>query len=278
MTFQAVSRRRFASVRVSSAQLLARAPPHAMRERMPTWTRGETTIHYEVYGTGYPVLLFAPGGMRSSIAWWARAPFHPVRELAAELRLVALDQRNAGDSRGPVTASDGWPTYASDHAALLDHLGIDRCHILGGCIGGSFGLRLIANEPARVSAAVLQQPIGLAGDNRSAFYGLFDNWGEELARDRPDVTPEALAGLKANLYGGDFVFSVTRDDVRQCPVPLLVLRGNDVYHPAEISEEIARLAPRAELVRSWKEGDDVTRAVACVRAFFEANTPPGAVG
>jgi hypothetical protein len=50
-----------------------------------------------------------------------------------------MDQRNAGGrSRAPVTAQDGWHSYAADHIALLDHLRIDRCHLFGQCIGGSF--------------------------------------------------------------------------------------------------------------------------------------------
>jgi pimeloyl-ACP methyl ester carboxylesterase len=249
------------------------AVSRAMDQAMPTFTCEETEIHYEVHGDGYPVVLFAPGGMRSSIPYWDRSPFHPVRELRGQFRVVAIDQRNAGQSRAPVSAKDGWHTYAADHLALLDHLGIDRCHLLGACIGGSFSLRLIATAPERVTAAVLLQPIGLGGDNRHVFHALLDGWAEELVRDRPDLTPEAFAGLRSNLYGGDFVFSVSRDDVRRCPAPLLVLRGNDVYHPAETSEEIARIAPRAELVASWKDGPDVRLAVARVLAFLAEHTP-----
>jgi len=54
---------------------------------------------------------------------------------------------------------------------------------------------------------------------------------------------------------------------------LLVLRGNDVYHPAPISEEVASLAPRAELVHDWKTGEDLPRAVARVREFLSEHTP-----
>ncbi|MBV9946831.1 MAG: alpha/beta hydrolase [Myxococcales bacterium] len=241
---------------------------------MPTFTRGDVTIHYAEYGSGYPVLLLAPGGMRSTIAYWDRAPFHPVRELSDRYRLVALDHRNAGRSTAPVKASDGWHTFAEDHLALLDHLRIERCHLLGGCIGGAFALRLIADAPARVSAAVIQQTIGLHGENRRVFHDLFDGWAAELQAHRPDVTAEALAGFRHNLFGGDFVFSVSRDDLRRCPAPLLVLRGNDVYHPAEISEEVARLAPHAELVPSWREGDDRHHAVERLRAFFAEHAPP----
>jgi pimeloyl-ACP methyl ester carboxylesterase len=240
---------------------------------MPTLTCGDTSIHYEVHGSGYPVLLFAPGGMRSSIGFWDRMPFHPVRELAGSFQVVAMDQRNAGQSRAPVNASDGWRSYTSDHLALLDHLGMERCHVLGGCIGGSFALSLLTVAPSRVAAAVLQQPIGLGGGNRGLFHQMFDGWAEELVRTRPDVTPDALAGLRANLYDGDFVFSVSPDDVRSSAAPLLVLRGDDPYHPAETSEEIARIARRGELISRWKEGDEVGRAVARVRAFFEENVP-----
>ena len=75
------------------------------------------------------------------------------------------------------------------------------------------------------------------------------------------------------MYDGEFVFSVSRASVADCPAPLLVLRGNDVYHPSSISEEIVRLAPRAELVHDWKTGDDLPLAVAHVRRFLSEHTP-----
>ncbi|HEX4446722.1 MAG TPA: alpha/beta fold hydrolase [Polyangiaceae bacterium] len=240
---------------------------------MPTFARGDTSIHYEVYGTGYPILLFAPGGLRSSIPFWDKTPFHPVRELSTQFQIIAMDQRNAGQSRAPIHGTDGWATYTADHVALLDHLGIANCHLLGGCIGGAFGLALASVAPSRISAAVLQQPIGLGGDNRPLFQQAFDGWAEELVKERPELDRAALAGLKNNLYASDFAFSVSREDVRRTPVSLLVLRGNDPYHPPEISEEIVRIAPRAELVASWKEGEDLARAVARVKAFLSINTP-----
>jgi len=83
--------------------------------------------------------------MRSSIEFWHRSPFDPTVELASDFRVIAMDQRNAGASRAPVSAADGWETYARDHLALLDHLGIVRCHLMGGCIGSSYCLGLIAS-------------------------------------------------------------------------------------------------------------------------------------
>ncbi|MEP7049436.1 MAG: alpha/beta hydrolase [Pseudomonadota bacterium] len=235
---------------------------------MPTFTRGATQIYYEVHGSGHPLLLFAPGGMRSTIALWERPPYHAVHEFAGEFMVIAMDQRNAGASRAPVTASDGWQSYAEDHLALLDELKLERCHVLGGCIGAAFALSLIAKAPERVSAAVLQQPIGFDGANRGVFYELFDTWAEELQQTREDVKPEVLPSFRSRMYDGDFVYSVSRDAVRRCQTPLLVLCGNDVYHPAAISEEIVRLAPRAELVQNWKTGADAQAAIARMHAFL----------
>ncbi|MCL2449381.1 MAG: alpha/beta hydrolase [Polyangiaceae bacterium] len=243
---------------------------------MPTLNRGDVATYYEEVGAGFPVLTFAPGGARSSVAFWDRAPFNPMRELAAHNRVVAMDQRNAGNSRAPVRSTDGWGEYAADHVALLDHLGIDRCHLLGMCIGGAFALRLAVAAPDRVAGAVLLQPIGFSGTNREAFHGIFDEWARELRAARPEVTPEALAGLRRNLYDGDFVFSISRDEVRRCAAPLLIMRGNDQYHPSSISEEIAHLAPHAELVESWKQGDDLARAIDRIRAFLRDDEAPAA--
>lgn len=244
-----------------------------MVTRMPTLRRGEITIEYEVHGSGYPLLLLAPGGMRSQTAFWNRAPFHPIREFSSQYRVISMDQRNAGASRAPITAADGWHSYAEDQLALLDELKIERCHLHGGCIGGAFALSLIARAPERVSAAVLQQPIGYSGSNRDVFYELFDGWATELRQTRTDIAADALPSFRSRMYDGDFVFSVSREMVRNCPVPLLVLRGNDIYHPSQISEEIARLAPRAQLVHDWKTEDYVPRAVTHVRQFLSEHTP-----
>jgi hypothetical protein len=58
---------------------------------------------------------------------------------------------------------------------LLDHLGIERCQILGACIGVSFALRLCRDLPGRVQSAVLQNPIGLVPGNRAAVDKLFSD-------------------------------------------------------------------------------------------------------
>ena len=242
---------------------------------MPTFTRGETALHYEVHGSGHPLLLLAPGGMRSSIPFWERSPFHPLTELVDQFQVIAMDQRNAGASRAPISTADGWHTYTDDHLALLDDLGIECCHLHGGCIGGAFALSLIARAPERVSAAVLQQPIGLTATNRHVFYELFDGWANELRQTRRGVPEQAWAPFRSRMFDGEFVFSVDRDAVRACPVPLLVLRSveHDEYHPQEISDEIVRLSPRAELVPEWKTGAAVGRAVQRVREFLAEHTP-----
>ncbi|HKP60125.1 MAG TPA: alpha/beta hydrolase [Polyangiales bacterium] len=237
---------------------------------MPTFERGDVSIYYEEYGQGFPVLLFAPGGMRSSIDFWHRtAPFDPTKELATQFRVIAMDQRNAGKSVAPIRADDGWHVYTEDHLALLDHLGIERCHVLGGCIGGAFALALIAAAPARVSSAVLQQSIGLSPDNRAVFYKLFDDWAANQRAEQPG----AFEAFRERMYGGEFVFSVDQSAVRGLATPLLVLMGNDIYHPSATSREIAELATHAELVERWKDPEVLPTTVTRVREFLSTHTP-----
>lgn len=235
---------------------------------MPEFRRGDVSIHYEEHGRGFPLLLLAPGGMRSSIAFWERAPWNPLRELAEDFRLIALDQRNAGRSTAPIHPDDGWHVYAEDQLALLDHLGIERCHLMGGCIGSSFALGLLQAARERVCAAVLQNPIGLYA-NRDMFYALFDDWAAEQAARRPDQPKVDLAEFRERMYGGDFVFNVSRAFARTCDAPLLILCGSDQYHPTPISQELAQLAPNAELIEGWKER--IPETVQRVRAFLRAH-------
>jgi len=233
---------------------------------------GEATLAYEERGSGFPVLVVAPGGMRSAAELWARAPWNPLAHLSDRFRVIAMDQRNAGNSVGPVRPGDGWHTFTADQLGLLDALAIERFHYLGMCIGGSYGLGLIQAAPARVASAVLLQPIGL-DQNRDAFFEIFDSWAADLRDQRPDITDDALASLRHAMFGGDFVFNLSRQFVSRCPVPLLVLMGNDRHHPESISREIAASAPDARLIEHWKEPQNREAAKASVIDFLVRHTP-----
>ena len=219
---------------------------------MSTFEHGELTIHYEETGSGFPVLLLAPGGLGSAIDLWDRAPWSPVEQLSPHFRVIAMDQRNAGGSFAPVRASDGWPSYTADQLALLDHLGVDRFHVLGMCIGGAFILSLIHTAPERVASAVALQPIGLEG-NRDLFLTAFDTFADDRRDAHPEAGPEDWAGFRDNLYGGDDVlWSVPGSEIAAFPTPILVLMGDDEHHPQSASRHLVERAPNASLVESWK--------------------------
>ena len=237
---------------------------------MPTFVDHETEIYYEEFGDGFPLLLFAPGGMRSAIAFWENSPWNPIETLAPNFRIIAMDQRNAGQSRAPISGEDSWSTYTRDHLALLDHLKIERTHLLGGCIGGPYCLGVMEAAPERIAAAVLQQPIGF-DNNRPAFYEMFDGWARDLRDQCPNMTPEDWSRFRGNMYDGDFVFNVSRAFVEACSIPMLVLMGDDLYHPQSTSREIVHLAPRATLIEEWKTPESVPFTIESVKRFLMEN-------
>jgi pimeloyl-ACP methyl ester carboxylesterase len=242
---------------------------------MPIFRHHDASIHYEEFGQGFPILAFAPAGLQSTIEVWSRpaAPINPTTELAASFRVIAMDQRNAGGrSHAPITASDGWHTYTGDHLALLDHLGIDRCHLYGQCIGGSFIMSLLKAQPARVASAVLAQPIGRVGAMPAGRTPRFEAWAESLA-DHPEATPPVLDAFYRNLYEPGFVYCMDRASVSTCGTPCLVLAGNDEAHPFPISEELAKLLPSCEFIPEWKTGAALTSARARVKGFLSRHTP-----
>src|SRR5579871_1800769 len=142
---------------------------------MSVLQRGEVSIYYETQGSGFPLLLLPPGGMNATIDWWGRSAFNPMEIFSRDYWTITLDQRNAGRSSGPLDVDDPWGSYAEDHLNLVNHLGIDRFHVLGCCIGCSFVLSLLQRAPERVQSAVIEQPIGIdeanskvLGDNLAA--------------------------------------------------------------------------------------------------------------
>jgi pimeloyl-ACP methyl ester carboxylesterase len=242
---------------------------------MPTIQHRGATIYYEEFGQGFPILTFAPAGLQSIIDVWngPSAPINPTTEFTG-FRVIAMDQRNAGGkSRAPITAQDGWHNFTSDHIAVLDHLRIDKCHLYGQCIGGSFILSLLKAQPQRVASAVLAQPIGRMGEMKPGRAARFDTWAKSLGDSHPEATEQVLDAFHQNLYGPGFVYSVDRAFVSTVRTPCLVLAGNDEAHPFPISEEVAKLLPNAEFVQEWKTGAPLVAAKVRVKEFLAKHTP-----
>ena len=237
---------------------------------MPYFENDDTRLYYEESGKGEPILLLAPGGMKSAIGFWQAMPWNPIVELADAYRVIAMDQRNAGKSTAPVSGEHGWHTYAADQLALLDHLGVERFHVLGMCIGGPYAMGLIDAAPQRVASAVVFQSIGLLRDesNREVFYSMFDGWAEGL-KTQMTLAEAQWQKFRGNMYDGEkFLFNVGEDFVRNCQTPLCVLEGNDLYHPKESSERLRDMAPNVRYIEHWKEDEVRAGAMGEVRDFL----------
>jgi hypothetical protein len=103
------------------------------------------------------------------------------------------------------------------------------------------------------------------------------NWAPALCARRPDVTMEMCSAFLKTMYHthNDFVFSVTREFVRQVKTPVLVMPDDTEPHPYAVAEESALLAPNGQMTFfPWKEPKArVAMAVRHLRTFLRANTP-----
>ncbi len=248
---------------------------------MPILKRPDAEIYYEVHGTGFPLLLYAPGGLKSQLGLWKESPanpgqpaawMNPMQALADRFTVIGMDQRNAGKSVADVKPDHGWHTFAADHVALMDHLGFGKFHVMGGCIGGSYCFEAIEQAPDRVAAAVLQNPIGLH-ENRDTWDAAVKGYGETVRARDLNISQATIDSFGHNMFGGDFVFSVTRDFVKNCKTPLLLQPGTDKPHPAKTSDEIAALAPNIEVQTDWRGPTYLQESIQRVRSFLEKNTP-----
>jgi pimeloyl-ACP methyl ester carboxylesterase len=274
-----------------AAVAAAAAAPHAFAQAkgkgetaMAFYQKGNVRIHYEEAGTGFPLLLIPGGGLNSTIAWNAKsAPFNPVEEFKNEFRCITADLRNAysGQSTGPIEVDRPWDAYADDQLGVMDHLGIKRFMVLGFCIGGPFVWNLMKRAPDRIVAGVAAQPSGFRKELPTLGYdNNMKGWGPELVKHRPDVPMETIDKFLTRMYrtNPDFVYTATRDFVRSCQTPVLVLPDDTPSHPYVVAMESAMLAPKSEVsLYPWKDTKDkIPLAVRHVRTFLRAHRPGAA--
>ena len=117
-------------------------------------------------------------------------------------------------------------------------------------------------------------PIGL-WENRDTWDDGVRIYSKTVRTRDPSISEEAIQSFGRNMFGPDFVFSVTREFVKNCHTPMLLQPGNDKPHPARTSEEIAALAPDLEVQRDWRGPQYLEESIRRVRAFMERHTPKG---
>ena len=100
-------------------------------------------IGYEVNGSGFPiVLLMGLGGNRKD--WHEQVPV-----FAKHYRTISFDHRGTGDSDKPETGYS-ISQFADDCIGLLDHLNLDRAHLVGYSMGGRIAQLIASRYPSRV--------------------------------------------------------------------------------------------------------------------------------
>jgi pimeloyl-ACP methyl ester carboxylesterase len=149
---------------------------------------------------------------------------------------------------------------------------------MGFCIGGPFIWNLLRRAPDRIVAAVLAQPSGFRKEMPDLFYqNNITGWGPELTKRRPEITMAMVEPFLTRMYrtNADFVFTVTRDFVRSCQTPVLVLPDDIPSHPYEVAMETVMLAPKSEVsLYPWKEpAERIPIAVRQIRSFLRAHRP-----
>jgi hypothetical protein len=125
---------------------------------------------------------------------------------------------------------------------------------------------------------VLAQPSGYRPEMPDlAYHNNMKGWGPELCARRPDITLAMVDAFLTNMYRAraDFVYTVTRDFVRDCQTPILVLPDDVPGHPYAVAMETVHLAPNAQVsLYPWKDTKDkIPLAVRHIRTFLRAHQP-----
>ncbi len=130
---------------------------------MPITKIDGIATRYEVIGEGPPLLMFSPGGFNATIEMWSSLGIYamtkPLVHLAKQYRCIVFDRRETGQSGGRVERVT-WAHYVNQGLGLLDHLNIEKAHLMGGCMGCCPVTAFAVAHPERTLSMVLTWPVG----------------------------------------------------------------------------------------------------------------------
>ena len=130
---------------------------------LPSATIDGIVTRYELIGAGPPLLMYSPGGLDATLEKWRTLGIYSriklLEHLPKHYRCIVFDRRESGGSGGRVEVVT-WARYVAQGRGLLEHLGIERAHLMGACMGccavGAFAVAY----PETVQSMVLYWPVG----------------------------------------------------------------------------------------------------------------------
>lgn len=117
-----------------------------------TFTSDGVRIRFVDHGKGDPIVLIH--GLLGSLDDW-RTTTTVAQDLARDHRVIAIDLRGHGQSDKPRDPAAYGVRLTEDVLRLLDHLKIDRAHIVGYSFGGAVTAKLLVTHPERFATAIL---------------------------------------------------------------------------------------------------------------------------
>jgi pimeloyl-ACP methyl ester carboxylesterase len=130
---------------------------------VPTAVADGIQTRYEVTGDGPPLLMFSPGGFDSTLESWRTVGIYKrlslMDHLSQRYSCITFDRRESGRSGGRLERIS-WADYVRQGIGLLDALGIESAHLMGGCVGCSAVAAIGVAHPQRVRSMVLYSPAG----------------------------------------------------------------------------------------------------------------------
>jgi pimeloyl-ACP methyl ester carboxylesterase len=253
---------------------------------MPTVDIDGIATRYELRGSGEPLLMFSPGGFDAKLDNWTSLGVYRqtgvLERLTSRYTCVLFDRREAGLSGGRVQRL-AWSDYVAQGKGLLDHLGIARAHLMGGCVGCSIAAAFAVAHPSVVRGMVLYSPAGgpryrmrqherfaahatfVASEGLDTVVSLARSSTAGFSQD-PRVGPWctvlrtdpafglgdrlsyllALTGSGRALFDRDTVPGAEPEDLMLLDTPALIVPGQDASHATSAARYLQECLEKAE--------------------------------
>jgi pimeloyl-ACP methyl ester carboxylesterase len=282
------------------------ASPGSVQAADDVFDSNGVKIRYVTEGKGQPVVLIH-GWMADSSMWGRDASGNTKLDTtdADGFQLIALDCRGHGKSDKPHEPDKYGPEMAADVVRLLDHLKIEKAHLIGYSSGAFIAGNVAANHPERVLSVVYagQAPV-ITEVKKPTDFSECDIFAKAVEQgkglgsyilavtpeDRPKPTEAQADAIAKYMFGGKDVkaialagssfkdLSVTGEQLRKCTAPILFIRGeNESAHVKGRVATVRKLLDRGE-VKIVEDGDHMTTLgkpefASAIRDFLRSGKP-----